>query len=97
MPYNTKSYGSAFGSNHKHRCPSCYFIWEHNDSCAHLSQELWAESHTCPKCGKQEVTKKYFGFKKPAIAQHCDYDGMTVNGLPLLTPIVSRKPHYSRY
>ena len=48
---------------HKHQCPDCGLIWEHNGDSGGLD---WA--HRCPHC-KAEQYNRYHG-KLPAIRWH---------------------------
>jgi hypothetical protein len=36
-------------------------VWEHPDPPAPQEYDDWAKSHTCPRCGKQPWSLKYFG------------------------------------
>lgn len=44
---------------HKHKCPSCNFVWDHNPNDMQ-DDELYARGHRCVKCGTEQ-REKYFG------------------------------------
>lgn len=33
-------------NTHRHKCRTCWYVWEHDDDCAGDKEE-----HTCSKCG----------------------------------------------
>lgn len=55
---------------HKHQCPQCGVIWEHNDACAFFDSEIFDASHRCGICGIV-VTRKYYGDAVAQIRQQC--------------------------
>jgi len=48
---------------HKHLCPKCKIVWEHDANDFESSQEFH-DAHNCPDCGERE-TWKYWGSKAP--------------------------------
>jgi hypothetical protein len=61
---------------HKHRCPRCFYIWEHNDTCAWIDEYIFETSHTCPRCNTHDVVDKYFGVTTPSVTQRCNPSGV---------------------
>jgi predicted RNA-binding Zn-ribbon protein involved in translation (DUF1610 family) len=59
----SKSNTETTAGLHKHKCPSCGYIWQHEDSCINNTPE-----HTCRKC-QTEVWYWYEG-DMPAVETH---------------------------
>lgn len=57
---------------HKHKCPSCKYIWQHPDSVCDTDEDCF-RSHVCPNCGRYDraladgpsTRNVYSGPKKP--------------------------------
>jgi len=42
-------------NRHKHKCPKCSFLWEHEDTCVNNTK-----AHTCQKCGTVQWFWDYY-------------------------------------
>jgi predicted RNA-binding Zn-ribbon protein involved in translation (DUF1610 family) len=67
---------SLLEGKHKHRCPSCGTVWEHEDKCAQTDEQAFQIAHTCPHCGKPRVQAKYFGDNPTNAMQTCEQGTM---------------------
>lgn len=64
--------------HHKHKCPNCGTVWEHQERCGFLTSEIFDASHTCPACGIEHVTFKYLGSEVSTVRQECSNEAMEV-------------------
>lgn len=44
---------------HKHKCPSCAHIWEHETAALRGNKELYDAAHHCPRCGTEQFYKHF--------------------------------------
>jgi hypothetical protein len=56
-------------SRHKHKCPRCGCIWEHDDALAVADCDVHDAAHRCPACGTWE-TERYDGAEPAAYHDH---------------------------